>query len=133
MAPEALAAEYGWQVLAFVGDHFQIPTVGVAVDPTYTDPDGPAVQAVVRANRRALQVIQKDPDTTVRYMRTFLGRHTTDEVRAHYEKFIAPYFSTDGQTDLAAAEAGLTAVAAELGVPATFTAAEFYRTATTTS
>jgi NitT/TauT family transport system substrate-binding protein len=78
-------------------------------------------------------VIQKDPDTTVRYMRTFLGRHTTDEVRAHYEKFIAPYFSTDGQTDLAAAEAGLTAVAAELGVPATFTAAEFYRTATTTS
>ena len=93
MAPEALAAEYGWEVLAFVGDHFQIPTVGVAVDPTYIDPDGPAVQAVVRAHRRALQVIQKDPDTTVRYMQTFLGRHTEDEVRAHYEKFIAPYFS----------------------------------------
>jgi hypothetical protein len=33
MAPEAIAAEYGWQVLAWVGDRFQIPTVGVAVDP----------------------------------------------------------------------------------------------------
>jgi NitT/TauT family transport system substrate-binding protein len=131
MAPEAIAAEHGWQVLAFVGDHFQIPTVGVAVDPTYTDPDDPAVQAVVRAQQRALQVIHNDPDTAVRYMQTFLGRHTADEVRAHYEKFIAPYFTTDGQADLAVGANGITAVAAELGVPATFTAAEFYRTATT--
>ncbi|MET7309720.1 MULTISPECIES: ABC transporter substrate-binding protein [unclassified Streptomyces] len=130
MAPEALAAEYGWNVLAYVGDHFRIPTVGVAVDPTYIDPDSPAVQAVVRAHRRALQVIQKDPDTTLRYLGNFLGRHTGDEIRAHYEKFIAPYFSPDGHTDLAAAQAGLTAVAAELGVSATFTAAEFYTTAT---
>ncbi|MET7791453.1 ABC transporter substrate-binding protein [Streptomyces sp. NPDC005248] len=130
MAPEALAAEYGWNVLAYVGDHFRIPTVGVAVDPTYIDPDSTAVQAVVRAHRRALQVIQKDPDTTLRYLGNFLGRHTGDEIRAHYEKFIAPYFSPDGHTDLAAAQAGLTAVAAELGVSATFTAAEFYTTAT---
>ncbi|MGN5376929.1 ABC transporter substrate-binding protein [Streptomyces lasalocidi] len=129
MAPEAIAAEHGWQVLAFVGDHFQIPTVGVAVDPTYIDPEDPAVQAVVRAHRRALQVIHNDPDTTVRYLQTFLGRHTADEVRAHYEKFIAPYFTTDGQTDLAAADTAITTVAAELGVPAAFTAAEFYRTA----
>ncbi|MGH3591379.1 MAG: ABC transporter substrate-binding protein, partial [Pseudonocardiaceae bacterium] len=57
MAPEAIAAEHGWQVLAWVGDHFQIPTVGVAVDPTYIHPDTPAVQAIVRAHRRALQVI----------------------------------------------------------------------------
>ncbi|MFE5586845.1 ABC transporter substrate-binding protein [Kitasatospora sp. NPDC056531] len=128
MAPEAIAAEHGWQVLAFVGDHFQIPTVGVAVDPTYTDPEDPAVQAVVRAHRRALQMIHNDPDTTVRHMQTFLGRHTADEVRAHYEKFIAPYFTTDGQTDLAAADTAIATVAAELGVPATFTAAEFYRT-----
>ncbi|MFV5998979.1 ABC transporter substrate-binding protein [Streptomyces sp. NPDC056231] len=129
MAPEAIAAELGWQVLAFVGDHFQIPTVGVAVDPTYTDPEDPAVQAVVRAHRRALQVIHNDPDTTVRHLETFLGRHTADEVRAHYEKFIAPYFTTDGQTDLVAADTAITTVAAELGVPATFTATEFYRTA----
>lgn len=54
MAPEAVAAEHGWNVLAWVGDHFRIPTVGVAVDPTYIRPDDPAVQAVVRAHRRAL-------------------------------------------------------------------------------
>jgi NitT/TauT family transport system substrate-binding protein len=129
MAPEAVAAEYGWHVLAWVGDHFQIPTVGVAVDPTNVSPDDPAVQAVVGAHRRALKVIHDDPDTTVRHMRTFLGRHTTDEVRAHYDRFIAPYFTTDGQADLAVGESAITAVAAELGVPANVTAAEFYRTA----
>ena len=127
MAPEAVAAEYGWQVLAWVGDHFQIPTVGVAVDPTYTDRDDPAVQALVRAHRRALQVIHKDPDTTVRHMHTFLGGQTTDEVRAHYEKFIAPYYTTDGTVDAAIADSAIPAVAAELGVPARFDAADFYR------
>jgi hypothetical protein len=80
MAPVAIAAEYGWQVLVWVGDSFQIPTVGVAVDPTYIHPDDPAVQAVVRAHRRALQVIHNEPDTTVQYIQTFLGRHTADEI-----------------------------------------------------
>jgi hypothetical protein len=79
-----------------------------------------------------LQVIHNDPDTTVRYMQTFLGRHTVDEVRAHYETFIAPYFTTDGQADLVVGATAITAVAAELGVPAAVPAAEFYRTATTT-
>lgn len=132
MAPEAVAAEHGWQVPAWVGDHFQIPTVGVAVDPTYISPDDPAVQAVVRADRRALQVIHNDPDTTVRHMRTFLGGQTEEEVRAHYARFIAPYFTTDGHADLAVGDSAITAVATELGVPATVTAAEFYRTATAT-
>ena len=129
MAPEAIAAENGWQVLAWVGDHFRIPTVGLAVDPTYIQPDDPAVQAVVRAHRRALQVIHDDPDTTVRHMRTFLGRHTEAEVRAHYDTFFRPHFNTDGKADLAIGDAAIDAVATELGVPATFTAAEFYRTA----
>jgi ABC-type nitrate/sulfonate/bicarbonate transport system substrate-binding protein len=132
MAPEAIAAEYGWQVLAWVGDHFEIPTVGVAVDPTYVRPDDPAVKAVIRAHRRALEVIRDDPDTTVRHMGTFLGRHTAEEVRAHYETFIAPYFNTDGQADLDVGATAIASVAAELGVPATVTAAEFYRIATTT-
>ncbi|MFE2839306.1 ABC transporter substrate-binding protein [Streptomyces mirabilis] len=132
MAPEAIAAEHGWQVLGWIGDHFRIPTVGLAVDPTYTDPDDPAVQAVLRAHRRALRVIHDEPDTTVRHMRTFLGRHTQDEVRAHYETFIAPYFTTDGQADPTVGADAITAVATELGVPATVTAADFYRTAATT-
>lgn len=129
IAPEAVAAEYGWRVLAWMGDHFQIPTVGLAVDTTYTDPDDPAVQAVLRAHRRALKVIRDDPDTTVRQMLTFLGGHTEEEVRAHYATFIAPHFTLDGQVDLAVADAAITAVSAELGVPATFTADAFYRTA----
>jgi NitT/TauT family transport system substrate-binding protein len=129
MAPEAVAAEHGWQVLAWVGDHVRIPTVGVAVDPTHVDPDDPAVQAVVRAHRRALQVIHDDPGTTVRHMRAFLGRHTEDEVRAHYEAFIAPHYTTDGRADLAIGAAAITAVAAELGTAPSVTAAEFYRTA----
>ncbi|MFQ3555558.1 ABC transporter substrate-binding protein [Streptomyces gramineus] len=128
MAPEAVAAEYGWRVAAWMGDHFRIPTVGLAVDTTYTDPDDPAVQAVLRAHRRALKVIHEDPDTTVRHMRTFLGGHTAEEVRAHYDTFIAPYFTVDGQADLAIAETAIASVAAELGVPVSFTADEFFRT-----
>ncbi|WP_030904110.1 ABC transporter substrate-binding protein [Streptomyces sp. NRRL F-5126] len=132
MAPEAIAAEYGWQVLAWVGDHFQIPTVGLAVDPTHIAPDDPAVLAVVRAHRRALTVIRDDPDTTVRHIRTFLGRHTADEARAHYKTFIAPYFTTDGAADLAVGAAAISAVAADLGVPESIAASDFYRTATVT-
>ncbi|MFF7475139.1 ABC transporter substrate-binding protein [Streptomyces sp. NPDC008092] len=131
MAPEAVAAEHGWNVLAWVGDHFRIPTVGVAVDPTFIPPDAPAVQAVVRAHRRALQVIHDDPDTTVRHMRTFLGGQTAQEARAHYDTFIAPYFTTDGHTDLTVGDEAIAAVAAELGVPAGVAAADFYRTGTT--
>ncbi|MEU6710948.1 ABC transporter substrate-binding protein [Nonomuraea sp. NPDC046802] len=132
MAPEAIAAEHGWKVLAWVGEHFQVPTVGVAVDPTHIHPDDPAVQAVVRAHRRALRVIRDEPGTAVRHVHTFLGRHTAEETRAHYERFIAPYFTADGQADLAVGATAISAVAAELGVPVTFSAAEFYRTATTT-
>jgi hypothetical protein len=56
--------------------------------------------------------------TTVRHMRTFLGRHTADEIRAHYDTFVAPYFTTDGQADLAVADTAVTT-------------GDFYRTATT--
>jgi ABC-type nitrate/sulfonate/bicarbonate transport system substrate-binding protein len=131
MAPEAIAAEYGWQVLAWVGDHFRIPTVGVAVDPTHIPPDDPAIQAVVRAHRRALHLIHDDPDTALRYVRTFLGQHTEAEARAHYDTFIAPHYTTDGQADLAVGATAITAIATELGVPHTVTAADFYRTTTT--
>ncbi len=128
MAPEAIAAEHGWHVLAWVGDRFQIPTVGVAIDPTHIHLEHPAVHALIRAHRRARQVIHNEPDTTVRHIQTFLGRHTADEARAHYETFIAPYFTTDGQADLAVCATSITGVAAELGVPATVTASQFYRT-----
>ncbi|GAA3440437.1 ABC transporter substrate-binding protein [Kutzneria kofuensis] len=124
MAPEAMA---GLRVLAWVGDHFRIPTVGVAVDPTHIRPDDPAVQAVVRAHQRALQVIHNDPGTTTKHMRTFLGRHTAEEIQSHYKTFIAPHYTTDGRADLATGAKAITAVAAELGVPDAVGAADFYR------
>jgi hypothetical protein len=61
-------------------------------------------------------------------MQTFLGRHTAAEARAHYERFIAPHYTTNGQADLAVGDSAIAAVAAELGVPVTLNAADFYRT-----
>ncbi|WP_293990551.1 hypothetical protein [Streptomyces sp.] len=93
----------------------------MAVDPTHVPPDDPAVQVVVRAHRRALWVIRDDPGTALRHIRTFLGGQTAQEARAHYETFIAPYFTDAGQADLAVGGSAITAVAAELGVPVSVT------------
>lgn len=35
LSPEQVVEEEGLRLLAWVGDHFQIPTVGVAVDPLH--------------------------------------------------------------------------------------------------
>jgi NitT/TauT family transport system substrate-binding protein len=58
----------------------------------------------------------------------FVGSTMAPEAGAHYEKFIAPYFTTDGEVDLGVADAAIAAVASELGVSASFSPAEFYRT-----
>jgi hypothetical protein len=55
LSPEQVAEEEGFHLLAGVGDYFQIPTVGVAVDPVHTPLDSPELQALVRANQRALR------------------------------------------------------------------------------
>jgi NMT1/THI5 like protein len=116
LAPEQVAEEDGFHLLAWVGDHFQIPTVGVAVDPARLQIDSPAVQAVVRANQRALQTIADRPDVAVHYMASFLGRLTRDEVQRHYERYIGPYFTPDGRVDLDVARRAVETVAKELGV-----------------
>jgi hypothetical protein len=124
-----VADEYGLKVLGWIGEYFQVPTVGIAVDPAYVPLDSPALHAVVRANRRALNTIVHQADVTVGHMHHgFLGRHTVDEVRSHYEKFIAPYFSDDGHVELQIGDDAINAVAEELDVPTTFSAAEMYRT-----
>jgi ABC-type nitrate/sulfonate/bicarbonate transport system substrate-binding protein len=128
MAPEQVAAQEGFNVLAFVGDYFQIPTVGVAVDPTYIPLDTPALHAVVRANRRALRTMREHPEIAVTHMEAFLGQHTPGELRHHYDQFIAPHYTDDGQVDLEIGDAAIKTVAEELGVTAGFRAAEVYRT-----
>jgi hypothetical protein len=125
LAPEQVAAEEGFSVLSWVGDHFQIPTVGIAVDPTRRPLDDPALQALVRANRRALVTIAEKPRLAVEYIATFLGRLTSEEAQQYYERYIGPYFTSDGRVDLTVAQHAVDAVATERGV-ASIAADEIY-------
>jgi ABC-type nitrate/sulfonate/bicarbonate transport system substrate-binding protein len=128
LAPEVTAQENGLRLLAFVGDHFQIPTVGVAVDPTYMAPDDPAVLAVVRANRRALRTIRDEPDLAVRYVNALIPSLSETEARRHFERYVAPYFTADGRHDPSVAAQAIASVAEELGVSTVPDAADIYRT-----
>jgi ABC-type nitrate/sulfonate/bicarbonate transport system substrate-binding protein len=118
LSPEQVAAEAGFSVLCWVGDHFQIPTVGIAVDPTHIPLDSPALQALVRANKRALRTIAEKPQLAVDYIACFLDRLTRDEVQRYYERYIGPYFTSDGRVDLGVAQQAVDAVATELGIAA---------------
>ena len=118
LSPEQVAEEEGFHLLAWVGDHFQIPTVGVAVDPVHIPLDSPALQALVRANQWALQTMADRPDLAVDYIASFLNRLTREEAQRYYEHYIAPYYTSDGQADLTIAQQAIDAVAAELGVAA---------------
>ncbi len=132
LAPEQIAAEEGFSVLSWVGDHFQIPTVGIAVDPTRIPLDNPALQALVRANQRALRTIAEQPQLAVDYIALFLNRLTRNEVQQYYERYISPYFTSDGQVDLDVAQHAVDAVAAELGA-ATASADQVYLNAAAAS
>jgi ABC-type nitrate/sulfonate/bicarbonate transport system substrate-binding protein len=118
LAPEQIAAEEGLRLLAWVGDHFQIPTVGIAADPDQIPLDSPALQALVRANQRALRTIAEQPSLAVDYIATFLDRLTREEAQRYYERYIGPYFTPDGHVDLDIARQAIAAVAAELGIAA---------------
>lgn len=128
LEPEQVAEEEGFHVLSWVGEHFQIPTVGVAVDPASIEVDSPAVQGLVRANQRALRTIAERPELAINYIASFLNRLTRDEARRHYERYIGPYFTSDGRVDLDIAGQAVDAVAAELGVTST-SAARIYQPA----
>jgi predicted PP-loop superfamily ATPase len=83
LSPEQVAGEEGFSVLSWVGDHFQIPTVGIAVDPARIPLDDPALLALVRANRRALLRIAEQPWLAVDYIAPFLDQLTRDEVQRY--------------------------------------------------
>jgi ABC-type nitrate/sulfonate/bicarbonate transport system substrate-binding protein len=132
LSPEQVAKEEGFHLLAWVGDHFQVPTVGIAVDPSHIPLDSPALQALVRANQRALQLIAEQPGRAVNYIALFLNRLTRDEAEQYYERYIRPYFTQNGQVDFNVAQQAIEAVAAELGV-ASVPANEIYAANFTTS
>jgi hypothetical protein len=54
----------------------------------------------------------------VDYIALFLDRLTRDEVQRYYERYIGPYFTSDGRVDLDVAQHAANAVATELGVAA---------------
>lgn len=118
LGPEQVAREEGFSVLSWVGDHFQIPTVGIAVDPARIPLDDPALQALVRANKRALRTIAEQPDLAVKHIASMLQRLTREEAQQYYERYVRPYFTSDGRVDRKAAQQGVAAVATELGVSA---------------
>ncbi len=125
LSPEQVVEEEGLRLLAWVGDHLQIPTVGVAVDPVHIPLDSPALQALVRANQRALRTLAERPSLAVDYLASLLDRLTRDEAQRHYERYVGPYFTPDGQVDLDVARRAVDAVAVELGV-ASVAAEEIY-------
>jgi ABC-type nitrate/sulfonate/bicarbonate transport system substrate-binding protein len=125
MAPEQVVAEEGFHVLAWVGDHFQIPTVGIVVDPTHIPLDSPALLSVVRANQRALRLLAEQPGRGVDYLAWFLDRLTREEAQRHYDHYVGPYFIADRKVDPEITQQSIDAVATELGV-ATTRAGAFY-------
>jgi len=128
LSPEQVAEEEGFHVLAWVGDHFPIPTVGVVVDPDRIPQDSSAVRALVRANQRALRLLAEQPSRAVDYVAWFLDRLTRDEAQRYYERYVGPYFLPGRQVDLTAAQQAIDAVAGELGV-ASVAAEEMYQPA----
>lgn len=118
LSAEQVAREEGFSVLSWVGDHFQIPTVGLAVDPSRIPLDDPALQALTRAYKRSLRTIAEQPSLAVEHIASMLGRLTSAEAERHYERYIRPYFTSDGRVDLKIAKEGVAAVAAELGISA---------------
>ncbi|MUL84393.1 MULTISPECIES: ABC transporter substrate-binding protein [unclassified Mycolicibacterium] len=126
LSPEQVAEEEGFHVLAWVGDHFQIPTVGIVVDPVHIPLDSPALQALVQADQRALRTLAEQPGRAVDYIAWFLDRLTRDEAQRHYERYVRPYFTPGRRVDLNNAQQAIDAVAAELGV-ASVPAKEIYQ------
>ncbi|CAN7180781.1 ABC transporter substrate-binding protein [Paraburkholderia sp. SIMBA_054] len=118
LSAEQVVQEEGFSLLSWVGDHFQIPTVGLAVDPSRISLDDPALQALVRAYKRSLKTIAEQPSLAIEHIASMLGRLTHAEAEQHYERYIRPHFTTDGRVDLKVAKEGVAAVAAELGVSA---------------
>jgi hypothetical protein len=63
----------------------------------------------------------------VDYIASFLGRLTREEAQQHYERYIGPYFTSDGRVDLDVAQHAVDAVATELGIPPATVAAATVR------
>jgi NitT/TauT family transport system substrate-binding protein len=116
LSPEQLAADEGLRLLLFFGDELQIPTTGVAVDPATVALDDPRVKSLVRANVRALKALLHDPALGAMHVRRLLRNADDASARDFYDRYIAPYFKTDGQPEPDVVAKALPRVAQELAV-----------------
>jgi ABC-type nitrate/sulfonate/bicarbonate transport system substrate-binding protein len=113
-SPEQLVAEEGLSLLAFFGDEFLIPTVGVAVDVDSVPVGDEAAAALVRANLRALESLLDDASLGADHVRRLLPAADEGVARDYYERYVAPYFKRDGRADPAVVAKALPLVADEL-------------------
>ncbi|WP_231999913.1 ABC transporter substrate-binding protein [Mycobacterium sp. 1245852.3] len=127
LSPEQVAAEEGFHLLAWVGDHFQIPTVGVAVDPVHIPPDSPALGP---SSGPISARCDCSPNTQAAQSNTSTGSSIGSRRKKRNDTTSAtsgPTSPPDYRVDLRVAQQSIDAVARELGI-APVAAADFYRT-----
>jgi NitT/TauT family transport system substrate-binding protein len=115
-SPQQLEAEEGLRLLLFFGDELQIPTTGVAVDPTVLALDDPRVEGLVRANLRALAAMLDDPALGAQHVGRLLAGADEATARAFYDRYVGSRFKADGQADAEVVSSALPLVAEELRI-----------------
>ena len=115
-SPEQLVAERGLRLLLFFGDELQIPTTGVAVDPTAMALDDPRAKGVVRANLRALGTMLADPALGAEHVRRLLPAADPATARDFYDRYVGAHFKADGRPDADVVAKALPLVAEELRI-----------------
>src|SRR3954452_24748633 len=115
-SPEQLEAEEGLRLLLFFGDELQIPTTGVAVDPSVLAVHDPRVAGLVRANLRALGAMLADPALGAEHVGRLLAGADEATARAFYDRYVGSRFKADGQADAEVVSSALPLVAEELRI-----------------
>jgi ABC-type nitrate/sulfonate/bicarbonate transport system substrate-binding protein len=115
-SPEQLEAEEGLRLLRFFGDELQIPTTGVAVDPSVVALDDPRVEGLVRANLRALVTMLDDPVLGAEHCGRLLPAADSGTARDFFDRYVGSRFKADGQPDPHVVARALPLVAEELRI-----------------
>src|SRR3954452_8578794 len=116
LSPQQLEAEEGLRLLLFFGDELQIPTTGVAVDPSILALDDPRVKGLVRANLRALATMLDDPALGAEHVGRLLPGADDATARDFYDRYVGSHFKADGQPEPAVVAKALALVAEELRI-----------------
>ena len=115
-SPQQLEADEGLRLLLFFGDDLQIPTTGVAVDPSVVALDDPRVEGLVRANLRALATLLDDPALGADHVGRLLPAADDATARDFYDRYVGSRFKADGQPDPEVVARALPLVAEELRI-----------------